>query len=69
MNNNMMRGEGRDAIGQENDSCMPFSLIKLKSGGGGGRGTDAATDDQDRSERQKNGGKSVAKGVLAGEEC
>lgn len=72
MNNNMMRGEGRDAIGQENDSCMPFSLIKLKSGGSGGRGTDAAataTDDQNRSERQKNGGKSVAKGVLAGEEC
>ena len=24
--------EGGDAIGQENDSCMAFSLIKLKRG-------------------------------------
>lgn len=30
MNNNMMCGKKRDAIGQENDSCMAFSLIKLK---------------------------------------
>lgn len=35
MNNNMMCGERRDAIGQENDSCMAFSLIKLKRGGEG----------------------------------
>lgn len=39
MNNNMMWGGGgkekRDAIGQENDSCMPFSLIKLKRGSEG----------------------------------
>lgn len=60
MNNNMMRGEGRDAIGQENDSCTPFSLIKLKSGGGG-RGTTAATNNQSRSKQLRNGGKSAAK--------
>lgn len=34
MNNNMMWGK-KDAIGQENDSCMAFSLIKLKRGSEG----------------------------------
>lgn len=30
-----MWGEKKDAIGQENDSCMAFSLIKLKRGSEG----------------------------------
>lgn len=34
MNNNAV-GKKRDAIGQESDSCMAFSLIKLKRGSEG----------------------------------
>lgn len=30
-----MGGRKKDAIGQENDSCMAFSLIKLKRGSEG----------------------------------
>lgn len=49
MNNYMMCGEGKGTIGQENDSCMLFSLIKLKSGGSGSSLAAATTDDQNRS--------------------
>lgn len=50
MNNYMMRGEGRGTIGQENDSCTLFSLIKLKSGGSRGRSLAAATTDDQKLE-------------------
>lgn len=52
MNNNMMSG-GKHAIGQEDDSCMAFSLIKLRRGvkpqrrgGGGGGGEQGKRSDE-----------------------